>query len=101
MSTDIVHNDGSVTNLLTSETWDALAALDMHILQEPVDLLSTDALRAKCVFDSSDRSTPTLLGTGLVDEMCFSYVVDRLFVPYFHPSIRALFLRLCGYLQEN
>ena len=75
MTTDILHANGSSTRVWTSQDWQPFQALPFHMFDTPIELQTGDAIVARCVYNSMDRSNATYLGSGLLDEMCFSYLL--------------------------
>ena len=82
MKTETLHANGWSTPLGVFSEYSMLHQ-SMEMLPEPVLIHPGDALQVTCVYDSSNRSRHTLLGTSLVNEMCFSYLLITPGVPGF------------------
>ena len=75
MTTEVLHANNSVSTIWTSKEWNYLASVPIHFFSNPVPLRRADALRTTCTYDSTGRSNTTKLGSGVGDEMCFSYML--------------------------
>lgn len=76
MTTEVVHANGSSTTIHTSDTWDPFAPLAVRWFDAPITLRPTDAIVARCVYNSEGKREPTTLGASLrTSEMCFSYML--------------------------
>ena len=75
MKTEKVRPDGSAATLWESRGWSPFKKLPFHVFEPPIQVAAGDALRATCVYSSAGKGNATTLGTGIHDEMCFSYML--------------------------